>query len=145
MVCFSDDLKHDAAAVHTCTFIKTVKEHLSDRMESIKHQVQFTDGCSAQYKSKEPFMDLTSDDYTFTVERNFFGSRHGKRPCGGLGAVVKQATKRPVERREEIVRTATDMYHYCVKTLTLDRNKDKECSHTLRTFCVCLTLTGKDW
>ncbi|OWF48334.1 uncharacterized protein LOC110453200 [Mizuhopecten yessoensis] len=133
MVCFSEDLKHDASSVHA--YLMTLDEHLSKSVE-IVHQVQFTDGCSCQYKSKEPFMVITSDDYDFTVEIKNFGSRHGKGPCDGLGAVVKQATKRAVERREVIVRTARDMYNYCVKNLTLDEShvdKDK-CCHTLRAF-----------
>lgn len=33
--------------------------------------------------------------------------------CDGMGAVVKQATRRAVERREVVVRNAQDMFNFC--------------------------------
>jgi hypothetical protein len=134
IVCLSDDTKHDADAVHA--FNTTINEHLSKKIENIQHQVQFSDGCSAQYKSRCPFMDVScgADDYGFTVERNFFGSRHGKGPCDGLGAVTKQATRRAIERKEATVQNAKDMYDLCCKTLSVTKGKNEKCCHKLRTF-----------
>lgn len=135
MVCISDDLKHDASSVHA--YMSTVNKYLSQKIP-INHQVQFTDGCSAQYKSREPFMDLSCglEDYDFSVERNFFGSRHGKGPCDGLGVVIKQAARRAVERREVTITNAKDMYDHCSQSLTLKKGKDEECCHKLRTFFI---------
>lgn len=86
IVCISDDLTHDASAVNK--FFQTAFEHLQKSVK-IKHAVQFTDGCSAQYKSKQPFMDLSyaETDYNFATEGFFFGSSHGKGPCDGLGFI----------------------------------------------------------
>ena len=68
------------------------------------------------------------------MERNFFGSRHGKGPCDGMGAVVKQATRRAVERREVIVRNAQDMFDFCQNKLST-KDATEKCSRKLRTFC----------
>lgn len=135
MVCISDDLKHDASSVHA--YMSTVNKYLSQKIP-INHQVQFTDGCSAQYKSREPFMDLSCglEDYDFSVERNFFGSRHVKGPCDGLGAVIKQAARRAVEKRKVTITNAKDMYDHCSQSLTLKKGKDEECCHKLRTFFI---------
>jgi len=81
IVFISNDRTHDAHAVHH--FVETANKHLIEvRQLEISHQVQFTDGCGAQYKSKVPFCDIshTLTDFGFQTERSFFGSRHGKGP-----------------------------------------------------------------
>jgi hypothetical protein len=76
------------------------------------------------------------------VERNFFGSRHGKGPCDGMGAVVKQATRRAVERREVIVRNAQDMFDFCQNKLST-KDATEKCSHKLRTFFLVSNINRK--
>ncbi|CAG2223257.1 unnamed protein product [Mytilus edulis] len=80
IVCISDDLTHDTSAVNK--FFQTAFEHLQKSVK-IKHAVQFTDGCSAQYKSKEPFMDLSyaETDYNFETERIFLDPAMGRDPA----------------------------------------------------------------
>ena len=55
-VFISDDLTHDAHMVKHCV-TETLKQ-LED-IVPVKHMVQFTDGRSAQYKSKTPFADVS--------------------------------------------------------------------------------------
>lgn len=51
-----------------------------------------------------------------------------------MGAVVKQATRRAVERREVIVRNAQDMFDFCQNKLSA-KDATEKCSRKLRTFC----------
>ena len=81
----SEDLLHDYHAVHH--FEKEIVEHMKSRNINVVKQVQFTDGCGYQYKSKGPFTDISNAEVELghTVQRNFFGSRHGKGPSDGEG------------------------------------------------------------
>ena len=64
----SDDLLHDASFVKYC--IDKTTEDLQERL--INRLIQFSDGCSSQYKSKMPFYDLSTAK--MSMERYFFGS-----------------------------------------------------------------------
>ncbi|KAL8611894.1 hypothetical protein ACOMHN_033639 [Nucella lapillus] len=102
VVIISADLVHDASAVHK--YNSLVVQHLERKRNIIvQKQFQFTDGAASQFKSREPFMDvaLSTSDYSFPIERSFFGSSHGKGPCDGVGGMVKAAAKQAVlaERR----------------------------------------------
>lgn len=62
-------------------------------------QFQFTDGASSQFKSREPFMDVSSCmiDHGIVIERTgVFLSYHGKGPCDGVGGIVKAAARQAV-------------------------------------------------
>ena len=91
----------------------------------------WSDGCSAQYKSKLPFF--------FTAESGlewvYFGSRHGKSPCDACGGVVKVACDEDV-KHGSIIQSADDMFkhlsqHYC---LPEEQSLPTDCCHTLRSF-----------
>ena len=85
-----------------------------------------TDGCSAQYKSKIPFSDISCSilDNGFPIERHFYGSRHGKGPSDGAGAVVKSFIRRGVMGNNVIINNAEDFYEYA-KELTKDDTHSK--------------------
>lgn len=83
--------------------------------------VNFTDGCSSQYKSKIPFMDIScsKDDLDIEVERHFFGSGHGKGPVDGCSGVVKAAWTRAVIAGN-VLSTAGDIFSFVTKNVTKD-------------------------
>ena len=84
LVFISADQRHDHHAVQA--FVGMAVDHLkNERGLCIDHIIQWTDGCGAQYKSKGPFVDISCalQDLHCTLERNFFGSRHGKGPSDG--------------------------------------------------------------
>ena len=62
-VCISDDLCHDGHAVQA--FVLRINDILQERGVDIERMVQFTDGCSAQYKSKLPFADISASQSDF--------------------------------------------------------------------------------
>lgn len=132
------DNTHDYHAVHH--FLTVSNEHLvSVRSLAIEHEVQFTDGCAAQYKSFGPFSDvsLAEEDFGFQVTRCFFGSGHGKGPSDGESAVVKRSASAAVKAGKAKIGDAKELYEYSKTTLTKQPNNDDadcQCVHVLRTF-----------
>lgn len=123
------DLKHDSHAVKA--FQDTYEKHLKDEKIALDHQVIFSDGAAAQFKSKMPYMYLTNGG-DFSKERSFFGSRHGKSVCDGLGGVVKQAATIHVASRKGIIRDAQEFHAFAQKELTIVPSCPT--SHTKRIF-----------
>ncbi|WAR11448.1 LOW QUALITY PROTEIN: hypothetical protein MAR_025628, partial [Mya arenaria] len=133
LIFVSDDKTHDAHAVHK--FVTLANEHLGTRLASengIERQIQFTDGCAAQYKSHLPFCDISHsvNDYGFVVERHFYGSRHGKGPSDGAGAVVKSSARRTVNGGNAVINTAKELFEHGKKNLTIEGDH----LHSKRTF-----------
>lgn len=134
LIFVSDDLVHDAHAV--ATFVAKANEHLQNKRGLIiEKQIQFTDGCSAQYKSKTPFTDISysKEDYGFVVERHFYGSRHGKGPSDGAGAVVKSGARRAVMGMNVVINNAEDLYNFGKEKLESTEEKTDHLHHK-RTF-----------
>lgn len=131
MICLTSDLKHDATTVDT--FIGVTTKHLKDsRCLDIDQLVQFTDTCAAQYRSKVPFRDIANAEQVHGVKitRRFFGSRHGKGPSDGAVAVVKAKISIAVGSREATLKTAKELYNYCVTHMTKGaQDSDKKCGH----------------
>lgn len=139
LIFVSSDRRHDYHAVHH--FTKQALVHLREtRGLVITHVNQWTDGCSAQYKSKGPFADIACalTDYDATLERNFFGSRHGKGPSDGESAVVKRHAAAAVAAGRAIIATAEDLHEYYI-TSALNKqpsesHKEADKDHFFRTF-----------
>ncbi|XP_014676865.1 PREDICTED: uncharacterized protein LOC106816757 [Priapulus caudatus] len=134
LVFLSSDKIHDAHAVKA--FLVEANRHLREKRHlNLKHEVQFTDGCSSQYKSRLPFRHISEAVALFGVPitRCFFGSRHGKGPSDGVTGVVKSFVRSAVMARRAIVRNASEMYQYCVQELTRD-DVEGACCHARRTF-----------
>ncbi|XP_033122022.1 uncharacterized protein LOC117121038 [Anneissia japonica] len=92
---YLDFITADSHAV--AEFVTRAVTHLGEeRGLSVCRIIQFTDGCSAQYKSKTQFFDISQamPDLNTTMERDFFGSCHGKGPCDGEGGVIKNSARR---------------------------------------------------
>jgi hypothetical protein len=118
LVFISNDLQHDSHAVHH--FETVAMQYLKDiRGLTLSRIVEFTDGCSCQYKSRGPFADLSfaEVDHGVKFERQFFGSRHGKGPSDGVSGTVKNAVRLAVTARRTVVNEAVAMYNFCSKNL----------------------------
>ena len=132
LVFLSDDLNHDASAVHH--FESKSIEYLREKRDlKLDHIVEFTDGCSSQFKSKVPFADISYSQFSHrvSIERNYFGSRHGKGPRDGVSGVVKSAVRRSVMSRNVTVNNAEDMYNFCQLKLTKDSCDEQRCTFFL--------------
>jgi hypothetical protein len=108
-------------------------KHLQEKrdLRNLKHVIEYTDGCSSQYKCRGSFADVSyaKRNTGISFERNYFGSRHGKGPSDGVSGVVKSAVRRAVISRRVTVNTAEEMFNYCKEQLT--RNS---CKGQKRTF-----------
>ena len=93
LIFISDDNQHDHHAVQAF-FSKTVEFLRVSRGVSFAKVFEFTDGCSSQYKSRGPLVDISFgyEDFRVTRERVCFGSCHGKGPCDAAGGVVKKSS-----------------------------------------------------
>ncbi|KAK7110403.1 hypothetical protein V1264_014286 [Littorina saxatilis] len=134
VVFISSDLQHDASAVHACT--AQLLHHLREKRHlKVDRQFQFTDGAGSQFKSREPFTDLScsADDFGVPIERSFFGTSHGKGPCDGVGGIVKSAVRRAVLSGKEIIRNAEEAFQYLKQNFAVDPDGDA-CCHSRRVF-----------
>ena len=131
VVVISDDLKHDHNAVHK--FIAVNDSVIRKRNPNVEKYIQWSDGCASQYKSKGPFIDISCsvDDYGIPIERNFFGSRHGKGPSDGESAVIKREARNAVKAGRVIIANAKDLYSYAKENLEKERKEG--CTHFRRT------------
>ncbi|XP_021339567.1 uncharacterized protein LOC110440744, partial [Mizuhopecten yessoensis] len=124
MVFVSDDIQHDAHFVEAC-LTETLK-HLEETV-LIRKIVQFTDGCSSQYKSKIPFLDISARN---GMDRNFFGSGHGKGPADAVSGVVKSAVTRAV-KGGQFITNAKQLKEFGDQKLARDQPKLKRTFHLL--------------
>ena len=134
LVFISNDLTHDYHAVQN--FVSTTMQHLRcQRHLDVEHVVQWTDGCSSQYKSKGPFAGLAfnSDDFAAQVGRHFFGSRHGKGPSDGESAVVKSHASTAVKAGTAMISDGHEFFVYCTNS-RLNKQAGVGCQHFVRTF-----------
>ena len=129
-VFISPDLKHDSAAAHK--FISVMNDHLKETM-NIKHEVQYSDGCAGQFKSKKTFQHI-SESVDHSVEKGYFGSRHGKSLCDSLGGIVKNQAAKYVRSRKGTIPDALALHQFCTKYLTIDSDTESSCLHSKRTF-----------
>ncbi|XP_033752596.1 uncharacterized protein LOC117336235 isoform X2 [Pecten maximus] len=130
----SDDLIHDAHAVNA--FLHRIFQHLkTKRGLQVNKAFIMSDGCAAQYKSKIPFCDAANaiTEFGFIVQRDFYGSRHGKNRCDGEGGVLKSRVTRAVKNGEAEIVSASDFYTFCRDNLEKDSKDDNgKCLHKRR-------------
>jgi hypothetical protein len=112
----TDDMNKDGHSV--AHFSNLIVEYLEEKRElKLDRVIQFTDGCSGQFKSKMPFADISCgfDKGRIKIERNFFGSCHGKGPSDGEGGVVKSKVTQHVKSGGIV--TSTDEFYQVAREL----------------------------
>ena len=73
---------------------------------------EFTDGCSAHYKSHHCTCDVSfsiTDFSSFTI-RNYYKTSQAKGPQGGAGANLKHKADMAVIKGNEIIQNAHDQF-----------------------------------
>ncbi|KAK7484163.1 hypothetical protein BaRGS_00024533, partial [Batillaria attramentaria] len=129
LVFLSDDLNHDAHMAHT--IIMASREHVLVET-GIEQVVVWSDGCAAQYKSKLPFFHCSNS----SLERHYFGSRHGKSACDACGGVVKAIVDDDVRCTGAIIQNAQQMYDHLQSSYQMPEGnlEPGTCCHTKRSF-----------
>ena len=135
MVFLTDVLEHNAAAVKKFTEL-SLKHLRQDRNVATDKVIQFTDGCAQQYKCKTSFLHLSMTSGC-SIERSYFGSRHGKGPADGCAGVVKSMVRTAVMAKKVTIQNAKQMFDYCKDNLTKD---GEGCCHAKRTFFHVVTI-----
>lgn len=92
-VAISDCNQHDVIAVH---LFQTRLINFLKASHQLNKIFYFSDGCAAQYKNRNNFINLCHHFYDFNVEAewHFFATSHGKGPCDGIGGTVKRLAAR---------------------------------------------------
>ena len=129
----SNDLTHDHHAVHVFSS-KTVEMLKGEMSQPIEKVIRYSDGCTAQYKSKGPFTDISYSikDNSVPIQHEFFGSRHRKGPSDGESAVIKRMASVAEMSGQVSISCAQEMYQYCEKNLTRAEDGSK-CTHFKQT------------
>ena len=105
---------------------------MSQRVPFTK-MVLFSDGAPTQYKNKCVFSDLSHAfmDFGVDAERHFFGTCHGKGPCGPEFVTLKKAVNDRVKTWRVDLVSASDFYTFCAENFT--RSEGEHC-HYKRSF-----------
>ena len=113
----SPDTKHDHHSVHQ------VRELVAGYLKEIKYDVEvmheWTDGCSAQYKSRHCMGDISfsNSDFGYKTIRNYFEMSHAKGPQDGAGANLKHKADMEVIKRKVIIQNAQDLFRFAENNL----------------------------
>ena len=120
----SPDTKHDHHSVHQVR--KLVAEYLEDIKYDVEVMDEWTDGCSAQYKSRHCMGDssFSNSDFGYRMIRNYFETSHAKGPQDGAGANLRHKADIAVIKGQEVIQKAEDIYNFAQnnpKTLSPSR------------------------
>ena len=116
----SDDVIQDNSSVHKVQ--ELLNSYLTkDLGQQVTMMHEFTDGCSAQYKSRHYLGDLSCcvADFGYKIQCNFFETSHAKGEQDAAGSHVKQKVSQAVLRRTAAIRSAKDMYSFLNENFTL--------------------------
>ena len=114
IIAMSNDTRHDSFGVEA--FEKKTHEILRNEKKEIKIIHKFSDGAACQYKGKNTFLKISKS--SCCVVHNYFETSHGKSPCDGLGAVVKNACFNAVKSGKAVIGSANDAYRFCKEKLS---------------------------
>ena len=124
----SPDVIHDTFFIRTAHGI--FDEHLAEKSIPCEGKIFFSDGCGSQFKSKKPFKDVSISK----VQRNFFGSGHGKSACDALGGLLKRTADRYIDTGQVSIKNAEDLFDFGQKYLQKGVGQKCSANHKLRTF-----------
>lgn len=118
-------LTHDAVAVYV--FIKSFNDYLSSSYPFIEHLVYFSDGAPSQFKNFKHFANISchQEDFKQTAVWNFHATAHGKGPCDGADAVLKNmASKASLQMTgDTLIRTPHELYEWAKKDNNLKKSE----------------------
>ena len=111
----SDITLHDAHIVHYITkdCIEYIREHFPD-IEWHK-VIMWSDGCCSQYKGKKTFFYLNKLQNIFPelkIQRNYFGSEHGKGESDAETGIFSRQIKDAVKSEKTVLSNASQMCEF---------------------------------
>ena len=76
----------------------------------LKKVYVWSDGCASQYKGKTSFFYL--DKFEVIIERNFFGSEHGKGESDAETGIISRQYLQAIRSNETVIMNASDLHEY---------------------------------
>lgn len=95
------------------TFVQRTMCYIQEvRVLQLTQMIQWSDGCGAQCKSKGSFADVAASEVDFGLQfhRSCFEYRHGKGPCDGEAAVVKNHATVSVRAATAVINNAEEFF-----------------------------------
>jgi len=119
VVIISPDLKHDASSVKAC--MMELSRHVKFFYPNIKEVIVWSDGCSAQYKSRIPLYNISKQfDCNLKITWNYYGSRHGKSEADGESAVIKSFVDSSIKGQQLTVNGAGEVFTLLQNSLQIE-------------------------
>ena len=115
-----DDLSHDSYAVQDIRNL--IRNFLINEVHyqvDLRHE--FTNGCSAQYKSRHcmgSHVLLSNKDFGYRTQRNYFETSHAKGGQDAAEAHIKQRAAMSVVRNEATIQSGHDLYPFLSSNFT---------------------------
>ena len=109
LVHITADLKHDSFLAHAA--MNLTFSYLVEISVPLDIVLQFCDNCSAQYKSRRPFVEITR--CALQLICTYFGEKHGKSHADALFGHVKAWMIYKIKARHFIMKSAFDFYKFC--------------------------------
>ena len=99
-------------SVHQCRTL--IDEYLRKIKYKTKFKHKFTDGRSAQYKSRHCKGDvsLSVTDLRYLTIRNFCETSHAKRPQDGAGVNLKHKADMAIIKKQVLIQNARDLFKF---------------------------------
>ena len=115
----SDIHSHSAQLVYYIT--KDCIDILSQKFPEVKLSKVYlwSDGCASQYKGKTSFFFL--DQFEIPIERNFFGSEHGKGESDAETGIISKQYTNAIRSDEIVVLNASELQKFLA-----EKNKKKK-------------------
>ena len=79
---------------------------------------EFTDGCAAQYKSRNCIISCSLAHFGFLVQRSFFETSHAKGEQDAARANMKQKVSQALLGKTAFIRSCKDMTEFLNSTFT---------------------------
>ena len=149
VMCISNDLDHDAHAVHA--FEEEALIHVQRSGVPIQKIIQFTDNCSKQYKCYKSFSYISN--CPIPMERNYFGAGHGKGPGDASVGRTKMEVDAAIRGGRADIQVPKNLAQYCKESMGTPPPAPGKCLHFRREFlyfghidrsfkCMYTTLPG---
>ena len=125
LVHISEDLKHDSflsRAAMNMTF-----QYLVSIGIPLELVIQFCDNCSAQYKSRRPFVEIAR--CALELIRVYFGEKHGKSHADGLFGRLKAWMSYKIKARHFVVTCGYNFFKFCREFYQTKQLQGEECQH----------------
>ena len=126
----SEDKRIDPWFVELCN--EKIMAYYAAKGFTIKEDIEFTDGCGHQFKSKKAGILFVMRPIKGV--RIYFETAHGKSKSDGAGGVTKSQASSAVASGKVVIRNCEELFDFCREVLTVVERSVDEGPMNNRTF-----------